>query len=74
MEKFSKDLSIDLLNNIVQTIEILTPLSLPWNIWRVQNIYFYMAKSGEIDKKADPILTDLFKKLGDLIKVKGTFN
>jgi alpha-amylase/alpha-mannosidase (GH57 family) len=70
MEHFSKELSIDLLNNIVQIFQILSPLSLQWNLWKMQNTYFYIAKSEEIFQKGDPNWMELFKKLGEHLKVK----
>lgn len=70
MERFAKELNVDLLKDTLKLFEILSSLSLTWSLWKVQNIYFFIDRSDKILQKADPTWMDLFNKLGELIKVK----
>ena len=69
---------IHLFDNVVDTMEIVEPLSLSLNIWKDQNIYFSIGKKlyGTMKEKADRgddisvSWIDGFGKLGHYLKVK----
>lgn len=69
MERLSREPNIDALKNALKLYQVLSSLSLPWSLWKVQNIYFYMTRSEKILQKANSEWIELFKKLGELIKV-----
>jgi len=79
MQEFSKDpYSLNILNKLNHFLEIFSSISLPWNLWKAQNIYFnLMKKIYEKQKKSAinggekaKIWLEAFKKLGKYLSVK----
>ncbi len=79
MEKFvTHPEDIEILERIVDLLDVLKPLSLKYERWRMQNIYFIIGKvfypgmhlKAE-EKKPDAVLwEELFKRLGDHLKIR----
>jgi hypothetical protein len=63
--------NLELLGNISNAVEVASTLDLPVNMWRVQNIYFDIAKeyvSG--GKKFPPEWPEIFLKLGERLRIR----
>jgi hypothetical protein len=72
MERLRRDpQDLDLLTKVSNAVEVANALALPVNLWRVQNIYFEIARdyvSGKIH--LPPEWVQSFLKLGERLRIR----
>ncbi|MBN1914524.1 MAG: DUF3536 domain-containing protein [Parachlamydiales bacterium] len=62
----------NILGQIIEFFDILSPFSLPWNLWKSQNLFFSWRKSLYFHKKLthDVQWMELFQKIEHFLKIK----